>query len=425
MTQPEVSISVKSASLSAFVQRKAIIGLFLALLCFLPATTSAVNFDASQLNAVPQVFFSPATASVLEGSTFDVSVFVNTKQLSINTIELHLAFDPNKMIIVSPSAGKSIIGIWVQPPTYSNSNGTVTLSGVIPGGITTGGGLITTITFKAIATGNAAITIGHGSRILANDGLGSEVQSDFGRAQYSILTVPPEGPQVFSDTHPFSEQWYNNNSPVFGWIKNPDFTDFSYLLDNKPFTVPDNNQITQDTSVSFPNLQDGLWYFHVKAKKQGVWGKTTHFLVRIDTTAPAAFSPKVEALNSWNRALISFFTTDDLSGVDHYEVGVLQKSASAHESPVFVQTESPYQLPLNATGDLKVVVRAFDKAGNVKDAAVDVFATTSKTTTVMSLLRQNLLFIILFLLVLVHFFFRHKIIAHTKRIFAFIKQETL
>ena len=41
---------------------------------------------------------------------------------------------------------KSIIGVWVEPPAYDNSRGTVI--GVIPNGITTSSGLIGTILFS-------------------------------------------------------------------------------------------------------------------------------------------------------------------------------------------------------------------------------------------------------------------------------------
>jgi hypothetical protein len=101
--------------------------------------------------------------------------------------------------------------------------------------------------------------------------------------------------------------------------------------------------------------------------------------VRVDTQAPAEFKPVSEVLFSGEQAkvFISFFTTDEHSGIDHYEVGVLEAGQSADESPVFVRTESPYQLPNIIGKHFKVVVRVFDKAGNVTDELVNVTVGTS------------------------------------------------
>ena len=59
---------------------------------------------------------------------------------------------------------------------------------------------------------------------------------------------------------------------------------------------------------------------------------------RYDT--PADFKPKAEYLVAATimveRTLVSFLTTDNLSGIDHYEVGVIDKSQPATESPVFL-----------------------------------------------------------------------------------------
>ncbi len=72
-------------------------------------------------------------------------------------------------------------------------------SGVIPNGITTESGLITTMTFRAVATGHAIISISDASRVLANDGQGTAVQLALDRGNYTILPQAPAGPSVFSE----------------------------------------------------------------------------------------------------------------------------------------------------------------------------------------------------------------------------------
>ncbi len=175
------------------------------------------------------------------------------------------------------------------------------------------------------------------------------------------------------------------------------------------------------TGKSFDKISDGLWYFHTKAIKKGVWGTTGHFLIRIDTAPPADFKPKVDylvaAIILTERTLVSFFTTDNLSGVDHYEVGVIDKNQPLTESPVFVQADSPFQVPLIKDGKLEVIVRAVDRAGNVRDSSIPVEAPFIITQFVADYIVYILLGIILLGLVmlLIHYLVGHHIIRAIRK----------
>lgn len=355
------------------------------------------------------LFLSPRIESVLVGSTFDVSVFLDTHNNSVNTVELSLKFPSDKLTIVRPSGAKSFFSVWLESPTYSNTEGRLSLIGGIPKGITTESGLVTTITFKVKATGNAVVEVLPSSKVLANDGLATNILSGFGRGIYTLNPKPPEGVKVFSETHPFEDKWYNNNNPVLTWEKDMGITDFSFELNNKPLTVPDNTPDTQDAITFYKDVADGLWYFHIKAEKNGVWGSATHFLLHIDTTPPNRFKPKVEILTAAtviNRALVSFFTTDSLSEVDHYEVGVIDKTKSPLESPVFVEAESPYQLPSFVSGNLRIIVRAMDRAGNVRDESADAYVPFS----------TGLALIIIAVLLVTIYYFRNRIIIYIRKV---------
>lgn len=347
---------------------------------FTPAelfSATSMTLDAATLVPNVNVSFSPRTGSFVEGSTFQVPIILDTNGNSINGIEVRLNYDSDRLAIVQASTGQSIVGVWVEPPTYDNTRGTASYVGVVPNGIVTESGVIGTITFRAKAVGRAVLSVRSDSNILLNDGLGSPTTLEKGRAEYSVITKPPAGVNVYSETHPSQNTWYNNNSPSIAWDTELGVTGFSYVLDNKPNTVPENKITSSETVKGFENLQDGLSYFHIKAYKNGAWGGTTHFLMRVDTTPPARFTPQVDyvvaAVLLANRTLVSFFTTDNLSGVERYEVGVIDKSAPATESPVFVEAESPFQVstPTSSSG-MTVIVRAIDRAGNVRDESVDV-----------------------------------------------------
>ncbi|MBX9765493.1 cohesin domain-containing protein [Patescibacteria group bacterium] len=409
-----------------------IIGIVVFVSLFVPQAliAASITVDASTLVPNVGVSFSPRSGSFEEGATFQIPVVLDTNGTSINGIEVRLNFDSDRLSIVQASTGQSIIGVWVEPPAYDNTRGTASYVGVVPNGIVTDSGVIGTITFRAKATGRAVITVRSDSNILLNDGLGSPATLEKGRAEYQIIPKAPGGVSVYSETHPSQTTWYNNNSPVIAWDTDPGVTGFSYVLDNKPNTVPGNTVTSVEATKGFENLKDGLWYFHIKAFKNGVWGGTTHFLVRVDTTPPARFKPQVNyvlaAALLVNRTLVSFFTTDNLSGVDRYEVGVIDKSAPPTESPAFVEAESPFQVSAsNSPAGVTVIVRALDRAGNVRDESIDV----RPPSNIAEFLTDNVWFILLGILIiiligfLVRLFFGEHILTHVRRVLSVIRAE--
>ena len=212
------------------------------------------------------------------------------------------------------------------------------------------------------------------------------------------------------------------------WEKDPEVSGFSYLLDDKPHTIPENTISAKDTTKFFENLDDGLWYFHIKANRNGAWGTTGHFLMRIDTAPPADFKPEIDYLLAATilneRALVSFFTTDNLSGVDRYEIGVIDKSQPVTVSPVFVQAESPFQVPLTES-KLSVIVRAVDKAGNIRDVSMAV----GSPSLVGKFMKNNLVYILLFIIfagligLILHYLVGHHIIRYLRKAAELVKKE--
>ncbi|MFM2357926.1 MAG: hypothetical protein RJA61_663 [Candidatus Parcubacteria bacterium] len=406
--------------------------LFFVMLCtqvFPVALAQNTTIDASTLTPRVSVSVSPRSGSFVEGSTFEVPLILNTKKLAANGVEVEVGFDKNIISVIKPSGGQSIVGVWVEPPSYDNTRGIVRYVGVIPNGIITDSGLIGTITFKALKPGKVTVTVRSNSNILLNDGFGTEAQVETGRAEYTIIPKAPEGVKIFSETHPFSSEWYNNNSPVLLWEKDSGVTGFSYVLDDKPNTVPPNEITSAETTIAYESLVDGLWYFHVKAYKNGVWGSTGHFLLRIDTTPPAEFTPEINyivaALAIVERALVSFFTTDNLSGVVKYEVGVIDKSQPTTQSPVFVESQSPFQVPVTSKEGSRVIVRATDAAGNVRDSSVDVdmpFALTQFIKEYLVYILSGIILIALCML-LIHYLFGHHILRRLRRAFKIASEE--
>lgn len=332
---------------------------------------SGLASEASADNA--SIYLSPTTGTFQVGSTFDVSVLVNTGGNEINAIRVDLKFNPQKLQVASPTAGKSFISVWVSQPTYSNVSGTITFQGGMPSpGVNTSSGLVSKITFRAIIPGSANISVLETSQVLLNDGRGTDVLGSMGRGIYELVLPPPEGPKVFSPTHPDQNKWYKDNNTALKWEKEEGVTDFSYSIDKDFGGAPDNISEGAGNSISHADLEDSIWYFHVKAKKGNVWGGVTHYVLKIDTTPPAAFNLNFESgaasMISTQYPIISFITTDALSGLDHYELKSINLGKVGDvETEFFVEVISPHRLSLKS-GAYKVIVMAYDKAGNWRDS---------------------------------------------------------
>ncbi len=421
--------------------KKILLTLFILFLLFF----AEVDFARAQ---GASFYFSPTTSTFFVESTFDVSIFVNTGGNKINAVKVDLKFDSKKLQIASPTAGKSFISVWISQPTYSNIKGTASFQGGIPSpGINTSAGLVSSITFRAIAPGETTISFLDSSQVLLDDGKGTNILNSMGRGVYDIIIPPPEGPKVFSSTHSDQNKWYKNNNPSFSWEKEEGVTDFSYSIDQDFHGVPDNIPEGDHTSVSYSDLKDGIWYFHVKAKKGNSWGGASHYLVQADTTPPASFSlnfePTLKSPTITSREpIVSFITTDAFSGISHYELKTIDLTEAGKEkaeAEFFVEVVSPYKLPFLNIGEYQIVARAYDLAGNWRDASEkievitlgEVFYTTKRGINIFGIYlswRRVILILIFLIVIALGFIFwwrkGYKHICQKRKILKEIKEKT-
>lgn len=325
---------------------------------------------------------SPSTGTFTVDSTFSVSMYINTEGKTINAVEASVSFPPDKLQLVSPTTGQSIITIWAGQPTVNNQSGQLDLQGGVPGGFNADHGLITTMTFRVKAVGTAVIRFQDTSKVLLNDGRGTNDLDNTTNGVYTLVLPPPAGPVVASDTHPDQTAWYSNPNVLLTWAQDDGVQGYSYVLNDQAVDVPDDIVDSTSTSVVYKNLSDGIHYFHIKALRAGSgWGGITNFAIHIDTTPPAAFPVEIlpDARTTSRQPLAQFSTTDNMSGIDHYELKLLnlQPSAAAGSQPLFVEATSPYILGQLSLGNYEVMVRAFDKAGNFQEETAQMSIVTS------------------------------------------------
>ena len=125
----------------------------------------------------------------------------------------------------------------------------------------------------------------------ATDNAGNE-EVTFGVSTFTYASSGPPAPDISSPTHPDEGAWYNDDDPTFDWTTPSSpagIQGYSYILDHSPTTLPDSIIESNDNSIDYTNLDDGVWYFHVRAQDNADnWGAADHFRVNVDTSAPAA-----------------------------------------------------------------------------------------------------------------------------------------
>ncbi len=319
------------------------------------------------------LFLNPAVGSFLVGSTMDLSIVLDTKETTVNTVEIELLFPPDKLQLASPSVGQSIIQLWPAPPVFSNREGRIYFVGGIPApGVKTSYGVVLTLTFRVTAPGEGEVRFGEKTSVLANDGRGTNILSQKPSAFFKFLVPLPLGPEISSPTHPDQERWYKDTNPVFTWSSGQYASGYSYTIDKDPAGFPDTVSEGTSATASFENLKDGIWYFHLRGQAGGSWGGVSHFVVKIDSSPPAAFKVNVSpGLRTTNKTpIFRFFTTDSLSGFDHFEMKIISLAQKIVSEGLYFEVASPYQAPSLESGRYQVIIRALDKAGNSQDEAV-------------------------------------------------------
>jgi hypothetical protein len=328
------------------------------------------------------LYFSPSSGSYAVGSAFSVSVYASSADQAMNAASGVVSFPQDKLEVTSLSKSGSIFSLWVQEPSFSNSVGAINFEGIVLNpGFTGSGGKIFTINFKAKSAGTAVLNFSSGSA-LANDGQGTNILGGMGSANYqlsagsgtptepitetkpTVTTGVPAAPRVLSSTHPDSNKWYSNKNPQFSWTLPADVNGVSFYFSQSPTSNPGSVSDGLLASKSYENVEDGIWYFHIKMRNSAGWGPISHFKIQIDTAPPESFNIKfIDGKETDNpRPTVVFDTADSLSGIDHYKIKIGEGDFFNLSSETL--KDNSYTLPPQTPGKRNILVQAFDKAGN-------------------------------------------------------------
>jgi hypothetical protein len=334
------------------------------------------------------LYLSPASETYQLNSSFSVFVKLNSAGNPVNAAEGTISFDPNQLSVASVSKTSSVFSLWTNEPVFSNSQGSISFGGGSPSAFNGQAGTIMKIVFQAKNPGQARVSFSSGA-VLAADGRGTNVLGDMVGGIYDLksdnaiiqpepeITEPetqtgtPDAPVIISKTHPDSSKWYSNSNPEFSWQIPAGVTAVRLLAGSNASAVPN---VFYDQPISekkIENFEDGIWYFSAQFKNNVGWGKIAHFKFQIDLKPPEKFGVTVKEgeKTSNSQPTLVFDATDQMSGIDHYEIRIDQQASISTK-------EKEFKLPPQSSGKHIIENKVFDQAGNYALATVEVEITS-------------------------------------------------
>ena len=154
------------------------------------AYKSLSDLDIQGTEAVNLGFVLP-DERIYPGDIFTVEIRLDSKDVSINALEAGIVYPSDTIEIVSIERTGSILSLWPKDPAFSNLFGLAFLTGGVPTpGFRDDNGLVGTIYFLAKDAGTVNISFSPASRVLRNDGFGSEAFLVSNDARFDISTFP-------------------------------------------------------------------------------------------------------------------------------------------------------------------------------------------------------------------------------------------
>ncbi len=318
------------------------------------------------------------SSTISAGDTVILYVNVNSEGIAINNADATIKFPTDLFDIVSVSKSGSIFSLWVEEPTFSDTSGEITFNGGIPTpGFNGSSGSVVSISARAKKSGQGEFTFS-GAAVRANDGLGTDVLNSQQGKIISIIKkdeapIPISAPitepvsqiqglQIASESHPNQDVWYNNSNPVFSWNLPSGVDAVRTGISETSSDVPTVAYSPAINKKSINDLGDGVWYFKVRPRKNGVWGPVSTFAIRVDTIAPVNNKTDFYYDVSAKTININSDASDITSGVDHYDIYINNDFVKTVPASLFVGGQ--YKIDYEKKGNSTIKLSVLDKAGN-------------------------------------------------------------
>lgn len=153
------------------------------------------------------LYFVPPSETIYAGDVFPVEIRLDSDDAPVNAVEANIDFPSGIAEIKSIERTNSILNLWPKEPSFSNSLGIASLLGGLPDpGFHNRNGLVGILYFQAKNEGAGNLSFKNSSRVLLNDGLGSEASLVSSGITLNVIKPPagyePKVNVVVPDTTP-------------------------------------------------------------------------------------------------------------------------------------------------------------------------------------------------------------------------------
>ncbi len=285
----------------------------------------------------------------------------------INAIELFLTFDPHiarveDILLLNSLCDKKFI----LKKNIDNENGTVGLSCLIPEGFEGETALLAELIIQPLRVGKFDLTFGKESKILAHDGLGTNVLRTTSDGSYTVVdqesSLIDNRISLFSYSHPNSARWYKNKNIHIEWSSRTSTENFFYAFDSLSTTIPNERNMTTQRAIDLSVKKDGVYFFHIARESGASETLISRLKILVDTTPPEHVDIKSSAdrVKQGDVVRFEFSGSDSLSGVQaNYYVSM--------DGRMFFPSLKRLYIPFLEKGEHTLTLRVFDNAGNFRD----------------------------------------------------------
>ncbi|HBE77563.1 MAG TPA: hypothetical protein DDW65_07230, partial [Firmicutes bacterium] len=309
-----------------------------------------VNDTAVQLKSLK---FS-RSISLKEGANpISVKVSDDKGLCTTRTLTVYRDSQPPQINVLSPihNQTSSTASLTVSGTVTDSNSCTITINGTAA--TMNGADFSGTVN---LAQGNNPITV------IARDKMGNQT-----RVVLNVNYVKSQ--PVLTVTDPINNQFLKSTQVV---VKGTVSDSLAVMVDVNNVQA----QIAGNTYQANLTLPEGWNTLQVRATNEAGVQTTQSLRVMVDATKPLDFTVTADPADwaSNNRPVLTFATTDKVSGMDHYELAV--------DNGNFTAVVSPYKLPTTADGEHTVTVKAIDKAGWETIATTKVYIDTTPPAAV-------------------------------------------
>jgi len=258
---------------------------------------------------------------------FKVEVSLSDKEVFVESLEGVLSFDAESFEFLGFN---SSFNDWIEPP-FLNVN-EISFRGVFNSFLTDN---IFTLNFKKINNTDFDLKLTSGI-ILEEERLSSLEGINF--LKESLFNVS-------SETHPDSNTWYNQKKVKLNWTVPKDALKIKVLIDENEFSYPSveyGDPIIEEKEIE---LDDGIFYFHIRYFGKNGWSEIENKRIMIDTKKPEDFNFLIQ----------------------ENKIQFGEKYLYEIEIPSLAQkysTSKSFDFSFLKSGEYETILRAYDLAGN-------------------------------------------------------------